>query len=409
MPVTTEKTEGFVEYLYHSRKILKESSLALLATIITSVVAGLFLGGFRHTLLLVPGLIILIPGTISMRGTILGAMGSRLGSAYHLGLIKKISFSEKLVRANAYATFILSTYLSFILAIYAELFATIFGVTSVSMFEMIAISFIGSTISMLALFAMSIGVAHESTKHGWDVDNIQAPLVASFGDLITIPALFATVLLLPYFRAHSILISAAVMLLIGVSVGHFIRTETMYEKIVKQSILVLSFGAILSTIAGTFLQHQVEQLVAVPVLLVLLPAFVGEGGNIGSIFASRIGTLFNLGIIKPKLGMKGEMQREIAHTYVFALVVYPIIAIATYVLARATGLNSLGPVTLVLISLAAGAILTTLITFLAFGSSIVAYKHGIDPDNVLIPIVASAADFLGVACLFGVLFILGIL
>ena len=409
MPHTADIKEGFIEYLYHSRKILKESSLALFVTIITSVIAGLFLGGFRHTLLLIPGLIILIPGTISMRGTILGAMGSRLGSAYHLGLIKKISFSEKIVRSNAYSTFILSTYLSFILAIYAEIFSVIFGVAAISMFEMIAISFIGSTISMLALFGMAMGVAYKSTKHGWDVDNIQAPLVASFGDLITIPALFATVLLLPYFRAYSLYISAGVLLLIGATIRHFIKTETMYEKIVKQSIIILSVGAVLSTAAGTILQHQIDLLVALPSLLVLLPAFVGEGGNIGSIFASRLGTLFNLGILKPKFEIKKEMQREITHSYIFALAVYPIIAITTYILARAVGMNSLGPLALVLISLGAGAILTTVITLITFGSSIIAYKHGIDPDNVLIPIVASVADMFGVVCLFVMLFILGIL
>ncbi|HIJ98868.1 TPA: magnesium transporter [archaeon] len=409
MPQNAEKTEGFIDYLYHSRKILKESSLALFITIITSVLAGIFLGGFRETLLLVPGLIILIPGTISMRGTILGAMGSRLGSAFHLGLLKKFKLSDKLVLANTFSTFLLSLYLSVILAVYAEILAQLLGINSISFFSLLTISFFGSMLSMGILIFLTFAVAFQAYSKGWDIDNIHAPLVASFGDLVTVPSMFVAAMLLPVFEPYTLYISIAILFVVGITLGHFLKTETMYEKIIKQSIIVLSFGAILSTSAGIILQHYIEALVAIPSILVLLPAFIGEGGNIGSIFASRIATHLHLGLVKPKFEIKGEAEKEISHTYLFAIIVFPIIAVTTYYLSKFAGIMSLHPITLILISLAGGAILTTLVTFLAFGSSIISFKHGIDPDNVLIPIVASSADILGVVCLFVVLFVLGIL
>ena len=50
-----------------------------------SLIAGLTLGGITGTLERLPGLLVLIPAAIAVRGTIFGAMGSRLGTAIHTG------------------------------------------------------------------------------------------------------------------------------------------------------------------------------------------------------------------------------------------------------------------------------------------------------------------------------------
>ncbi len=409
MPQNAEKKEGFIEYLYHSKKILKESSLALFITIITSVLAGVFLGGFRETLLFFPGLIILIPGTISMRGTIFGAMGSRIGTAFHLGVVKKFGISDKTVLANTYSAFLLSVYLSVILAFYAKILTIILGMKSISFFSLLSVSFIGSMISMSVLLLFVFTVAFRAYSKGWDIDNIHAPLVASFGDLATIPSMFLAALMLKVIMPYTMYITGAIAVIILITLWHFLRSETPYEKIIKQSIIVLSFSALLSTMSGIILQREIALLVAIPSILVLLPAFVGEGGNIGSIFSSRIATHLHLGLIKPKFEIKGEAEKEITNTYLFSLIIFPIIGLTAYYLTVFAGMQALHLVTMFFISIAGGAILTTAITFITFLSSIISFRHGIDPDNILIPIVASVADFLGVACLFVVLFVLGIL
>ena len=47
----------------------------------------------------IPGLIVVIPAVIAMRGNISTALGSRLGSAYHLGIIDANNlFNEELNR-----------------------------------------------------------------------------------------------------------------------------------------------------------------------------------------------------------------------------------------------------------------------------------------------------------------------
>src|SRR3989344_470218 len=68
----------------NSRSIV-EGFFALFISIITAVSAGILLGKYQETLLLLPGLIIMIPPALGMRGNLYTSLGSRLGSALHMG------------------------------------------------------------------------------------------------------------------------------------------------------------------------------------------------------------------------------------------------------------------------------------------------------------------------------------
>jgi len=49
------------------------------------------LGKFHGNLLLFPGLMIMIPPSIGMRGNIYGALGARIGTRFHAGELGKTS------------------------------------------------------------------------------------------------------------------------------------------------------------------------------------------------------------------------------------------------------------------------------------------------------------------------------
>ncbi|RKX70244.1 hypothetical protein DRP53_05580, partial [candidate division WOR-3 bacterium] len=75
------------------RRIVSEILIqALPVVILTSVgefFAGSILGRLHERLELIPGLIILVPAVMDLRGNIGTALGSRLSSALHLGIIGK--------------------------------------------------------------------------------------------------------------------------------------------------------------------------------------------------------------------------------------------------------------------------------------------------------------------------------
>ena len=78
---------GLVPALGRISKIVKQSFFALVICSVTSMVAGFSLAKMSPLLALYPGLIILIPGAIDMRGTIFGTFGARLGTSLHTGEI----------------------------------------------------------------------------------------------------------------------------------------------------------------------------------------------------------------------------------------------------------------------------------------------------------------------------------
>src|SRR5213596_3288415 len=61
---------------------------ALLLSSGGDLVAGLTLGSITGTLESLPGLLVLVPAAIGMRGNIFGALGSRLGTAVHTGTFR---------------------------------------------------------------------------------------------------------------------------------------------------------------------------------------------------------------------------------------------------------------------------------------------------------------------------------
>src|SRR3954452_20007299 len=59
--------------------------VALLISSGGDLLAGLTLGSIPGTLEALPGLLVLVPAAIGMRGNVFGALGSRLGTAAHTG------------------------------------------------------------------------------------------------------------------------------------------------------------------------------------------------------------------------------------------------------------------------------------------------------------------------------------
>jgi len=63
------------------------------------------------------------------------------------------------------------------------------------------------------------------------------------------------------------------------------------------------------------------------------------------------------------------------------------------------GSNSPGPVMLVIISLAAGLIVMTLVIGVAYITASLSFRYGLDPDNFGIPVITSLIDLIGAAAL----------
>ena len=108
------------------RASVKSGSIALTISLLAGLAAGLVLGTVTDTLIALPGLIVLAPAAIALRGNVFGALASRLSTMTRLG---DIPFSRRLntsVGQNLAASVSLSIFCSFVLAVMAKIVSEAF-------------------------------------------------------------------------------------------------------------------------------------------------------------------------------------------------------------------------------------------------------------------------------------------
>src|SRR5499427_8624374 len=94
--------------------------VALLISSGGDLVSGLVLGSITGTLEKLPGLLVLVPAAIGMRGNIFGGLGSRFSTAIHTGTFRVSRRLDTLVGQNVAASLALSLSISLVLAVLAK-------------------------------------------------------------------------------------------------------------------------------------------------------------------------------------------------------------------------------------------------------------------------------------------------
>src|SRR5438270_12513063 len=109
---------------------VRQGLVALLVSSGGDLLAGLTLGAITHTLDRLPGLLVLVPAAIGMRGNIFGALGSRLGTSIHAGTFRLSRRSDTVVGQNILASIALTLSVSLALAVLAKSVAVAFGLAN---------------------------------------------------------------------------------------------------------------------------------------------------------------------------------------------------------------------------------------------------------------------------------------
>src|SRR5918994_1959508 len=165
--------------------------VALLLSSGGDLLAGLTLGAITGTLQALPGLLVLIPAAIGMRGNVFGALGSRLGTSIHTGTFRVSRRLDTLVGQNIAAALTLSLSTSLVLAVLAKMVSVGFGVTgSISIADFLVISILGGMLSSVVALFVVVGVTTACARWDLDVDNVHTPIVTTVGDMVTLPSLF---------------------------------------------------------------------------------------------------------------------------------------------------------------------------------------------------------------------------
>ena len=153
--------------------------------------------------------------------------------------------------------------------------------------------------------------------------------------------------------------------------------------------------------SGLVLGSFEEQLLAHPSLLVLVPVTIGTAGNLGSILAARLSTSFHLGTLSFS-PTDDDLAGNAVATVALALTIFPLVGSGAWVLTALTVGTDLSFATVVFVALLSGAALAVLAIGVTLVATYAAYRFGLDPDDVVIPVVTNTCDVLGVLVLFGI-------
>jgi len=386
--------------LFAGSRLILTGLCALLVSAAVSSVAGIYLGSVRENLLLIPGLMVLLPSIIHIRGSIAGVLASRLSSAMHLGEFS-VDFGEGSVLGdNIRVSFVVTILIAFVLGIFAYVASRIFGYPVIGVTDLVLISVVTGILAGTVVTGITLLIALASYRYGLDLDMIAAPTVTTFGDIITLPILMISAAFVMLLDPLARLILGGVA--VGLTVAAIIYTLHRPEgigPIVRENIGLLIPLSVIGTLAGLTYSSSLDILVTTAAFLILIPPFTGILGSIGGILGSRLSTGMHTGEINPTFIPEGNVAHHFIISYLYTLILLPLLALIAHGAAVLMGSNSPGPVMLVIISLAAGLIVMTLVIGVAYITASLSFRYGLDPDNFGIPVITSLIDLIGAAAL----------
>lgn len=168
----------------------------------------------------------------------------------------------------------------------------------------------------------------------------------------------------------------------------------------RQALPVILISLVAGLFAGTLLGSETmrEGIKSVPGLLLLLPAFLATRGGVYGSLGARLSSGIHQGLIDPHFEWSGRLRNAIIASFLNGIIVSEFIAVLAWgvlvVLGRGGNLLELLIILFVAAMLSAFAMLGVLLSVI-FKS----YRRGLDPDNLIGPVVTTVGDVFGVAFL----------
>lgn len=388
----------------------RQSLAALGLNSSTSLLAGAVLGSITGTFEDLPGLLVLVPAAIGLRGNIFSTVGNRLSTAMHTGDLDLNLRVRGALRQNVEASLVLTLAMSVVLAVIAWLISLSLGVEDLtSPLVLIGISVAGGLLASLGVLAATLALVRGAVRRGWDLDNVVAPVVSTLGDVLTLPALWLVA------QAAHLDIAANGLGVAGAAVAGYVFLRSvvsradLLRRVVRQSWPILSAAALLSTFAGIALESRLDAWQALPALLVLQPAFASSAGALGGILSSRVASKLHLGVIPPSAFPSPEARADAGFVVALALPVYLLNGAGAHVVAGLLGQESPGLAAMVAVAAIGGLVATVFAATVAYYGTVASTAAGVDPDTYGIPIVTSSVDFAGVVALIATVAALSII
>ncbi len=180
------------------------------------------------------------------------------------------------------------------------------------------------------------------------------------------------------------------------------------KKILWESYPVLVLCAVLSLSAGLILNWQIASIKTLPLILVMVPPINGINNNVCSILGARLTSALAMGTIEPRFGKQATLGKNTRAAWLMSLGVFVFTSMIFLILALISGMGLWKSIMITfgffVASMVAIGVTMVCTIWLAF----ISYRKGLDPDNVVIPVVTSIGDIMGVSSLIIAMKVIGV-
>jgi mgtE-like transporter len=162
-------------------------------------------------------------------------------------------------------------------------------------------------------------------------------------------------------------------------------------------------------VGGQILHQNQEKLLLFPLFLVMIPVINGVGGNIGSILGARLSSGLHIGLIDFKHPGK-ELQQNVAGVALVGIISYTTLTIFILLIAPVIGFSGEASriVNAGYIMMSCGLLLISIVIVVSVLVAKFSYEKGLDPDNVVTPVVTTLCDVLGIIIFITIIGAVGI-
>ncbi len=188
--------------------------------------------------------------------------------------------------------------------------------------------------------------------------------------------------------------------------GHHTPYYTV-NGIIQRGLPVLLITCVMGIIVGQILNSREKSLISMPAILILIPSLIKIGGDTGSMLGARLSSAFHMG-----LGDNLRSNPVVRNSVIAASIVGFVSSISVSILVfLASNFMGFGMhfLTLLEISLIAVVIELSVVYSATVAISFASHRFGIDPDDTVIPFIASLGDLVGVTGILIALHLLNIL
>jgi len=174
-----------------------------------------------------------------------------------------------------------------------------------------------------------------------------------------------------------------------------------WKRIVINGLPLLFVCLLVEVLVGQLLLLKEEALLSrLPLFLIAIPVINGVSGNMGSILGAHLASGLHVGSVKISLNDQ-IMHETVITSIIMGIITYAFLSIGIYLTGLFNGLTmNVTLFSFVTTFLSIGVLLIGLVSGVSVVTAFISFKKGIDPDDVVAPVVTTIGDSFGILILF---------